>query len=71
MYRQILTPDKENHSIELPEDLYGKKIEVIAFEINEMQPSNTGVKNFLDDIEPIPDFPGIEKIRKNGWPEKW
>jgi len=30
MYRQVITPDKNNHSIELPEELLGKQVEVIV-----------------------------------------
>jgi hypothetical protein len=73
MYKQILTPDKKNHSIILPKNLYGKKVEVTVVEIEdeELPVRVKGAKNFLDDIEPIPDFPGIDEIRKDGWPERW
>ncbi len=75
MYRQILIPDKKNHSIELPEDMYGKKVEVTVVEITDaktamlVEPKND--KTFLDDIEAIPDFPSIEEIRKEAWPNRW
>ena len=74
MYRQILTPTEKNHKIELPADLYGKKVEVIAFEITEDKNSKTKKntrKNFLDDIDIIPDFPSVDVIRKDAWPQKW
>lgn len=73
MYRQILIPDKKNHSIELPEDMYGKKVEVTVKIVTEgielTKPEK--VTGFLDDIEPIPDFPSIGEIRKEAWPERW
>jgi len=72
MYRQILIPTEKDHKIELPADLYGKRVEVIAFEIAEEKKSsaNKNSKDFLDDIESIPDFPSIDLIRKNAWPPK-
>jgi hypothetical protein len=33
MYRQTLIPDKENHSIEMPEQFYGRKVEVIVMDV--------------------------------------
>jgi len=70
MYRQILVPTEQKHNIELPPDLYGKQVEVIAFEIGEEKEIPKSKKNFLADIEPIPDFPSIEQIRKKGWPDE-
>ncbi len=75
MYRQIIIPNKKNRSIELPEEFFGKKVEVIAFEVKEevyvKSQNRQTSKNFLNDIEPIPDFPSIEEIRKDAWPERW
>lgn len=75
MYKQILIPDKKNHSIELPEDFYGKKVEVTVVEIADEKESMLTKakkqKSFLDDIEAIPDFPSIEEIRKEAWPNRW
>jgi len=34
MLRQIITPTAEQHTIRLPREFYGKKIEVIAFEVD-------------------------------------
>lgn len=45
MYRQIITPDKNNHSIDLPEELFGKKIEVIMVEIGNAD---------IPDTRPVP-----------------
>ena len=35
MYRQILVPTETAHSIDLPKELYGVKVEVIAFSIKD------------------------------------
>ncbi len=70
MFRQIVVPTEKNHNVSLPPDLYGKQVEVIAFEIEQNKPSSIKKKNFLDDIDSIPDFPSIETIRKEAWPEK-
>lgn len=34
MLRQIIIPTAEQHTIQLPKEFYGKKIEVIAFEVD-------------------------------------
>ena len=75
MYKQIIVPDKKNHSIVLPKNLYGKKIEVTVTEVYDeslsvSEPEKES-KRFLDDIEVNPDFPDIKEIRKTGWPERW
>ncbi len=70
MYRQIIVPTEEDHSIELPEYLFGKKVEVVVNEIGSSSdstsslPSDLKDKDFWDDIEFNPDFPSIEDIRK-------
>jgi len=71
MYREIIIPTEKSHSIELPPSLYGKKVEVIAFEIEATIKTQSREEKFLDDIEVIPDFPSIQQIREEGWPEKW
>jgi hypothetical protein len=35
MYRQIIVPTEKDHSINLPEELYGFKVEVLAFPIED------------------------------------
>ena len=76
MYREIIIPSNEKHSIRLPKELYGKRVEVIAFAVEEERSlfisdkkNKPGKKNFLDDIEFITNFPGIEEIRKEAWPQ--
>lgn len=76
MYRQIFIPDENQHTIHLPREFYGKKIEVLAFELPEkavdehITLASNSNRNYLDDIDTIADFPSIEAIRKEGWPEK-
>lgn len=67
MFRQIVIPTEKNHLITLPEDLYGKQVEVIAFELDRNKTTSANKKNFLADIDAIPDFPSIEQIRKGEW----
>lgn len=81
MYRKIIVPDKKDLTIELPEQFVGKKIEVLAFEINEPEekvienkPRYTG-KSSKDAVKNLagafPNFPSIEEIRKDAWPDRW
>jgi hypothetical protein len=81
MYRQVITPDKNNHSVELPEELFGKKVEVIMVEIGDTN-SNGGhsslpagkkvsVNELLETFGADPDFPTIEELRSKAWPSKW
>jgi len=72
MLSEILVPDEQHHSIELPKEFYGKKVQVIAFEIagNDVLSENGEKKFTWDDIEYNPDFPSIEEIRKTAWPSK-
>lgn len=71
MYRQIIVPTEKSHTVELPPSFYGKRVEVIAFEIEPEKRKKTAKQDFLDDIEIVPDFPSIDQIRNEGWPEKW
>jgi hypothetical protein len=80
MYRQILIPDKKNHSIEMPEKFFGKKVEVIVAEVGDPElrsypippaGKKTEVKELFEDFGTNPDFPSIEEIRSKAWPEKW
>jgi hypothetical protein len=65
MLNEVLIPDENHHSIELPKEFYGKKVQVIAFEITDTAKNKD---SFWDDIEFNPDFPSIEEIRKTAWP---
>jgi len=68
MFRQVIAPTAQNHTIELPVEFYGKKVEITTVDSSNPQPGAIG---FLSDIEPIPDFPSIESIRKEAWPDRW
>jgi hypothetical protein len=72
MLSEILVPDEQHHSIELPKELYGKKVQVIAYEIADTAVAGKDKKlsSFWDDIDFNPNFPSIEEIRKTAWPLK-
>ena len=48
MYRQILVPTEKAHSIELPKEYYGVKVEVIAFPYEDERPQPSASKADLD-----------------------
>lgn len=47
MIRTVVTPDKQNILIELPQSYIGKQIEVIAFAIDEANEKNAINDNIL------------------------
>jgi hypothetical protein len=80
VYKQTFVPDKKNHSIEMPERFFGKKVEVIVVELgsadNTSYPSppagkKVSVSELLEDFGANPDFPSIDEIRTKAWPSKW
>ena len=81
MYRQVIIPDKNNHSVELPKELFGKKIEVTMVEISEtnstterpMPPLGKKVSpnELLETFGADPDYPSIDELRSKAWPSKW
>ena len=79
MYRQVLIPDKKNHSVEMPKQFYGKKVEVIVVEIDESAKGypappagkKTQVAELLESFGASPDFPTIDEIRAKAWTSKW
>ena len=81
VFKQTLIPDKENHSIEMPKEFYGKKVEVMIAEVaNEdevkfrpLPPPGKKVsgKQLLKYFGVAPDFPTQEEIRAKAWPSKW
>lgn len=79
MYRQVIIPSHEEHSIELPENLYGKQVEITVKEIEVQSPKvfftkklPAGLKNkaFWENIDYNPGFPSVEEIRQTVWPKK-
>ncbi len=80
VYKQVLVPDKKNHSIEMPEQFYGKKVEVIMIELDNSDPISQHappsgkvvlVNELFESFGAAPDFPSIEEIRSKAWPAKW
>ena len=80
MYKQTFVPDKKNHSIEMPERFFGKKVEVIIVELSNVDdtshPSPPEGKKILvnelfEEFGANPDFPSIDEIRTKAWPSKW
>ncbi|RYE18279.1 MAG: hypothetical protein EOP42_30920 [Sphingobacteriaceae bacterium] len=80
MYKQTIVPDKDNHSIELPEEFYGKKVDVIVMETEKRNIASIpalpkGKKVSLDQLFETfgtdPDFASIEEICSKAWPFKW
>lgn len=72
-----IVPSEENHSIELPKELYGKEIEV---EIREKTAKGKPMPPPSEAIDPKillkhsgwgKDFPSIEELRKQTAPDKW
>jgi hypothetical protein len=79
MYRAIITPTENTHTLDLPKEFFGKKVEVTIVELIErttkkkQPPSDKKVS--LDELfstfGSLPDFPSIEEIRNKAWPSKW
>ncbi len=78
MYRQIITPTDKEHSIELPENLYGKQIEITVKEVTVKTSASPGAKKlparlknkaFWENITYNPTFPSVEEIRQKAWPK--
>jgi len=80
VYKQILFPDKKNHSIEMPEQFFGKKVEVIVVELNNVTKDEhpgpppgkeVSVNELFENFGAAPDFPSADEIRAKAWPSKW
>jgi hypothetical protein len=80
MYKQVLVPDKRNHTIEMPEQFFGKKVEVTVVEVgdstkmlNPVPPigKEISVNELFESFGAAPDFPSIDEIRAKAWPSKW
>lgn len=71
MYREILKPAKKIFSLQLPKELVGKTVEVLAFEV--VDPEKVG-KRIVDKKKFWKTFGSgknskisIDKIRKSNW----
>jgi hypothetical protein len=80
VYRQTFVPGKKNHTIEIPERFFGKKIEVIVVELESADTSSypsppigkkVSVTELFEGFGANQDFPSIDKIRAKAWPSKW
>jgi len=61
MYRQIMVPTEKDHSINLPKELYGFQVEVLAFPIEDNKPligQKGNADEFYDSIKL--DFSGFK-----------
>ena len=52
MLREIIKPQKASFTMRLPEEMVGKTVEVIAFEIDEAKPMSTKTQR-LEKIEEL------------------
>jgi hypothetical protein len=48
MLREIITPSEPSFTMRLPEEMVGKTVEVIAFEINEQKPVPDKVQRLME-----------------------
>ena len=80
MYKQILVPDKYNHTIEMPEQFFGKKVEITVVELDNSNRNahpipppgkKTSVNELFENFGANPNFPTIDEIRAKAWPSKW
>ncbi len=80
MYRAIITPTEKEHTIDLPKQFFGKKVEVIVVEMegsatteNHAPPQGRKVSfdMLFQSFGMAPDFPTLEEIRSKAWPSKW
>jgi hypothetical protein len=80
MYRAIITPTEKEHTVDLPQQFFGKKVEVTVIEIEspakDHQPilpqgKKISLSSLFETFGSIPDFPTIEEIRNKAWPSKW
>jgi hypothetical protein len=79
-YKKVFTPDGNNHSVDIPKRFYGKKIQIIVQEIDNVSFGNapipppgkkvsvTGLFKYFGEA---PSFPPAEEIRAKAWPSKW
>ena len=73
IFKQILIPNTENYSVDIPERFFGRKIEVIIQEVDNPPTGSkpippTGrkinVEELFENFGKAPDFPSIAEIRK-------
>jgi hypothetical protein len=71
-YKQILVPDKKNHTIEMPEEFFGKKVEVTVVEVVSLAqgtypaaPLGKKIKKneLFEGFGMAPDFPSVDRAK--------
>lgn len=60
MIRTVLTPDKQSISLTLPKNFIGKKVEIIAFTVDDETEANVL-------YEPIETYQASEKVLAKDW----
>jgi hypothetical protein len=64
----------------MPEQFFGKKVEVIVVELNDASKNGNpvpppgkkiSVNDLFKNFGAAPDFPSLEEIRTKAWPSKW
>jgi hypothetical protein len=80
IYKRTFVPNVKNHTIKIPRQFFGKKVEVIVVELgsytNDKNPSppfgkKISINELFENFGAAPDFPTIDKIRVKAWPSKW
>ena len=80
IYKQSLVADKGNSTFEIPEEFFGKKVEITIVEIGDaisrtryrLPPGKkVSASELLEHFGQAPDFPSIDEIRAKAWPKKW
>jgi len=81
MYRKIITPDKDNHSVEMPEEFFGKKVVITVVELNDevnttqqAEPpvgKQVSLVRLFEFFGADPNFPSADELRSKAWPSKW
>ncbi len=80
VYKQVLIPDKKNHSVEMPEKFFGKKVEVTVKSIDSDTSTDhptppignpVNINELFENFGQAPDFPSADIIRQQSWPSKW
>jgi len=75
VHREVVFPTKESHTIDLPENMFGKEVEVIfaVREVKESLPKSK--KQSMDKLFEMfgkgKDFPTLDEIRQKNWIRKW
>jgi hypothetical protein len=75
IYKEIIFPTEENHTIELPKNMFGKEVEVI-FKVIDLSKDLPKLKkqkleNIFEQFGKGKDFPSVNELRLQNWSRKW